>query len=76
MVGGYAAIGYFAATGSLRTAALLLAIMSAAMIGGVFLHWRRFEYRVDVNEIRIDSGILSRTHRSIPFDRIQDVDIS
>jgi len=76
MIGGYAAIGYFAATGSWRTAALLLAIMAVAMIVGVFLHWRRFEYRVGANEIRIDSGILSRTHRSIPFDRIQDVDIS
>ena len=41
-----------------------------------FLYWRRFEYRVGANEIRIDSGILNRTHRSIPFDRIQDVDIS
>ena len=28
------------------------------------------------NEIRIDSGILNRTHRSIPFGRIQDVDIT
>ena len=28
------------------------------------------------SEIRIDSGILSRIHRSIPFDRIQDVDIT
>jgi putative membrane protein len=28
------------------------------------------------DEIRIDSGIFSRTHRSIPFDRVQDVDIT
>src|SRR5919107_1911987 len=42
----------------------------------LLLYWRRFEFRVGPSEIRIDSGILSRTHRSIPFDRIQDVDIS
>ena len=42
----------------------------------MIIYWRRFEYRVGANEIRIDSGILSRTHRSIPFDRIQDVDIT
>ena len=42
---------------------------------GLFLYWRRFEYRVGSDEIRIDSGFLSRTHRSIPFDRVQDVDI-
>jgi pimeloyl-ACP methyl ester carboxylesterase len=29
--------------------------------------------RIGADEIRIDSGIVSRTHRSIPFDRIQDV---
>ena len=46
------------------------------LVVGVFLHWRRFEFRVGANEIRIDSGIFNRNHRSIPFDRIQDVDIS
>jgi putative membrane protein len=46
------------------------------MATSLFLYWRRFEYRVGENEIRIDSGILNRTHRSIPFDRIQDVDIT
>jgi putative membrane protein len=76
MIGGYAAIGYFAATGSWRLALLMFAGMAAVMIVGVFLYWRRFEFRVGANEIRIDSGIVNRTHRSIPFDRIQDVDIS
>lgn len=76
MVGGYAAIGYFAATGSWRAAALMLAGIGIVLVVGAFLYWRRFEYRVGTNEIRIDSGILSRIHRSIPFDRIQDVDIS
>ncbi|HXG99314.1 MAG TPA: PH domain-containing protein [Sphingomicrobium sp.] len=76
MAGGYAAIGYFAATGSWGTALLLLAGIAVVLTIGVFLYWKRFEYRVGANEIRIDSGILSRTHRSIPFDRIQDVDIS
>lgn len=76
MIGGYAAIGYFAVTGSWSLALLILAGMIMVMVMGVFLYWRRFEYRVGANEIRIDSGILNRAHRSIPFDRIQDVDIS
>ena len=76
MIGGYAAIGYFAATGSWSLALLMLGVIITVMVVGVFLYWRRFEFRVGANEIRIDSGILSRTHRSIPFDRIQDVDIS
>lgn len=76
MIGAYAAVGYFAATGSWRTAAMMLAGIGIFLIVGIFLHWRRFEYRVGANEIRIDSGVVNRIHRSIPFDRIQDVDIS
>jgi len=76
MIGGYAAIGYFAATGNWDTALLMLGGLALVMVVGVLLYWKRFEYRVGANEIRIDSGIVNRTHRSIPFDRIQDVDIS
>jgi putative membrane protein len=76
MVGGYAAIGYFAATGSWRTALIILAGIVAMLVVSIILYWRRFEYRVGASEIRIDSGILNRKHRSIPFDRIQDVDIT
>ena len=40
-----------------------------------WLSWRRFAYGVGAREIVIESGILSRNRRSIPFDRVQDVDI-
>lgn len=76
VAGGYVAVGYLAVSGRWRsaiTAALLLLLVLAV---GILLYWRRFEYRVGAHEIRIDSGIFSRTHRSIPFDRIQDVDIT
>ena len=76
VVGAWAAVGYFAATGSWRLAIMMLAGIAVVLVVGVILYWRRFEFRVGANEIRIDSGILNRTHRSIPFDRIQDVDIS
>ena len=77
MAGGYAAIGYLAVSGQLGTALIAaVAFCSVSSSSALFLYWRRFEFRVGDSEIRIDSGILSRTHRSIPFDRIQDVDIS
>ncbi|MBA2467354.1 MAG: PH domain-containing protein [Sphingomonas sp.] len=76
MAGGYAFIGYLAFSGEARTALLAALALLIFLAGGIFLYWRRFEFRVGSNEIRIDSGIFSRTHRSIPFDRIQDVDIS
>ena len=76
MAGGYAAIGYLAVSGRLQTALLGAVLLLLFMTASLYLYWRRFEFRVGENEIRIDSGILNRTHRSIPFDRIQDVDIT
>jgi putative membrane protein len=53
------------------------------IIGGVLLislffrwiSWLRFRYHLDADDIRIERGILNRTIRSIPYDRIQDVSI-
>ena len=42
---------------------------------GNWLVWRRFKYGIGAREIVIESGLLNRNRRSIPFDRIQDVDI-
>ena len=40
-----------------------------------WLGWLRFRYHVGDHDIRVEKGILSRTARSIPYDRIQDVSI-
>ena len=74
--GAYAFLAYLIVSGKFSTAIMVGIGIFIVSIVGVFLYWRRFEYRVGASEIRIDSGIFSRTHRSIPFDRIQDVDIS
>ena len=76
LAGGYAFIGYLLVSGRWTAALLGTLALLAFMAVGIFLYWTRFEFRVGGNDIRIDSGILSRTHRSIPFDRIQDVDIT
>ena len=76
LIGAYAGIVYLAAKGWLTSALLAAVGVLLFSAGALFLHWRRFEYRVGASEIRIDSGIVSRTHRSIPFDRVQDVDIT
>jgi putative membrane protein len=76
VAGGYAGIGYLAATGRLDTALILGALLLVGAIVSLLVYWRRFTFRVGTDELRIDSGLVSRTHRSIPFDRVQDVDIS
>ena len=40
-----------------------------------YLSWRRLTYRVGDADIRVESGILSRAARSVPYERIQDVSL-
>jgi putative membrane protein len=74
--GAYALVAYLAVTGRIQIALVAGGLLLLVSIIGMVLYWQRFRYRVGVSEIRIDSGIFSRTHRSIPFDRVQDVDIT
>ena len=73
MAGGYAFIGYLAVSG--RPNRLLAAVALLAFVALACCLLTRFEFRVGANEIPSTAAILSRTSRSIPFDRIQDVDI-
>lgn len=49
----------------------------ATLVAGFFrwLAWRRFTYQLTDDAVVIESGLLSRNRRTIPFDRVQDVDI-
>jgi putative membrane protein len=51
--------------------------LAAAAIGTLtaWLKWRRLTYVVAENDIRVESGILSRAARSVPYERIQDVSL-
>lgn len=40
-----------------------------------YLRWTRFTYAVRESDIRVESGLLSRTARSVPYERIQDVSL-
>ena len=76
VVGGIAAGGFLAAQGRLGIALMIFAGIAVVTLGGLFLHWRRFSFRVGGDAMRIDSGILSRNQRTIPFDRVADVSIA
>ncbi len=57
----------------------IFALFALAGIGigllATFLQWRRFTYRVGEADIRVESGVLSRAARSVPYERIQDVSL-
>jgi putative membrane protein len=55
---------------------ILIAALGAGLAATVaLLIWLRFRYWVGEGEIIIESGVLNRQRRVIPFDRIQDIDI-
>jgi putative membrane protein len=64
-----------AAQGRWWIAILLVAGSAIFSTVALFLRWLKLEYRVGPHEIRIDSGLLNRTSRAIPFDRVTDVDL-
>ena len=52
----------------------LLAFLLFSLVTA-WLQWLRFRFAIGADEVVIESGVLSRQHRTIPFDRIQDVGI-
>jgi putative membrane protein len=69
-----AALAFMSDVG-LALALALAALIALLLLFLNWLAWRRFRYGVGADEIVIESGILHRTRRVIPFDRIQDVDL-
>jgi len=52
----------------------ILAFILISLLAAWF-QWLRFRFLVGDDEVVIESGVFSRQHRTIPFDRIQDVSI-
>lgn len=53
---------------------LVLAVVGANILFA-YLRWSRLTYSVGEADIRVDSGVLSRAARSVPYERIQDVSL-
>ncbi|MEM7780361.1 MAG: PH domain-containing protein [Pseudomonadota bacterium] len=59
---------------------LLIAIpvgLAIAAVGSLFAYigWKRLTYTIGATDIRVESGVLSRSARSVPYERIQDVSL-
>ncbi len=46
-------------------------------VGALFsyIRWKRLTYTIGATDIRVESGVLSRAARSVPYERIQDVSL-
>lgn len=53
----------------------IILVVIAANFALAYLRWTRFTYAVRESDIRVESGVLSRSARSVPYERIQDVSL-
>jgi putative membrane protein len=58
-----------------RAAPLLVALVLLGVLA-VILEWRAFRYRVSGGTLVIDRGVVRRSTRVVPLDRIRSVDIT
>lgn len=72
-----AAIAFSGIGGSGRVLVGLGVALAAVAIGtlGSYVTWRRLTYAIGEADIRVESGVLSRSARSVPYERIQDVSL-
>lgn len=57
---------------------LVLPMLLGMVLVTWFFHWvawRHFRYRVGESDIRVERGLVSRSARSVPYERIQDVSL-
>lgn len=71
------ALAIMFSTGSFGLALALPMVAAIVGIGTLFsyISWKRLTYTVGEQDIRVESGVLSRSARSVPFERIQDVSL-
>jgi len=50
-------------------------LVIAVIVGLITLSWYRQRYRVGSTDVRYEQGLISRSARSVPFERIQDVSL-
>jgi len=66
-------------TGAWRAGWVAIVPAALALLGFTALFswiaWRHFRYRVGDSDIRVERGLFSRTARSVPYERIQDVSL-
>jgi putative membrane protein len=76
----FAAIGILTSSGGelppLSVVASVVALAAVAVTAWQVAYVRRFSYAVTEDTFDIASGVLSRREREIPYERVQNVDIS
>ena len=60
--------------GMLVVVPIILAVLGFSLLAA-WLAWIRLRYRLGETDIRLEQGLISRSARSVPYERIQDVSL-
>ncbi|MDF2581293.1 MAG: hypothetical protein K0S49_2872 [Microbacterium sp.] len=69
-------IGWVLANNLVLIALLVTVGVLAVIIGAFYLSWRFHTFRITEDDVEVRSGILSRTQRRAPLDRVQGVNLT
>lgn len=69
-------IGWVLANNLVLIALLVTVGVLALIIGAFYLSWRFHTFRITDDDVEVRSGILSRTQRRAPLDRVQGVNLT
>ncbi len=72
---GLPALVGFASDAGMRRILLIALLGAVVSFAASLLGWFRFRYGLGTDDIVIESGVFQRQRRTIPFHRIQDIDI-
>jgi putative membrane protein len=75
LAGALFAGGFVAFQSNLAVGVGIITTLVIFIFVSLLLNWLRFSFRVGADTLSIDSGILSRNSRTIPFDRVADVSV-
>lgn len=72
-----AAVGFSSRGWDGGAAFVVPAMVAMVLISGLvtWVAWRHFRYRMGEADIRVEQGLISRSARSVPYERIQDVSL-
>ena len=76
VIAGLAGSGSVGGAGGVAVFGVVVLLGIGAALGWQTAYYRRFEYHLTEDTFDIDSGVLSRREREIPYGRIQNVDIA
>ncbi len=69
-------VDYVVSNNLIVVAGLVILAVLALLLGWFYVSWRFHTFRITGDDVEVRTGILFRTHRPAPLDRVQGVNLT